>query len=70
MTPHEHNAAMLLGYDEAMWDNGDVPAPCTHPWVRLALDASSCHAAARYAASALPHCQASRRIAGSHTHAS
>jgi DNA-binding FrmR family transcriptional regulator len=35
MTTQEKEHAMLLGYDEVSWDNGEVPQTCTHPWLRL-----------------------------------
>ena len=35
MTAEEQNAALLIGYEEASWDNGLVPDTCNYPWLRL-----------------------------------
>jgi len=35
MSIEEQDAAMLIGYDQLSWDEGEVPQTCTHPWLRL-----------------------------------
>ena len=35
MTIDQQKCAMLLGYDEAMWENGEWPISVNHPWMEL-----------------------------------
>ena len=52
MTDREQSSATLIGYSQAEWDEGEVPAMCMHPW--NTLESSARTAAQVWLASAAP----------------